>query len=253
MQHYTVQKLAKLAGVSVRTLHHYDQIGLLSPSRNEDNGYRVYGQKELARLQQIMLFKELEFPLDQIQQIIDAPTYEPIKALEDQKKILTAKKQRLTRLINTIEQMINAQKRGEHMNDQDMFKPFSMEEMNELQEEAKKRWGESEAWKQSQERTKHWTKEDYKRIAEDGKKFTQKLADVFTAGTPIESDEVQQLIDQHHAGIEVFYDCPLDMYRNLGQMYIDDPRFTAYYDKFAPGLAVFVRDAIFYYCDTRNS
>ena len=253
MSKYTVNKLAKLAGVSVRTLHHYDQIGLLQPNRNEDNGYRLYGSAELSRLQQIMFFKELEFSLEQIKDIIDAPNYDPIAALEEQKKILLAKRTRLNRLIKTIDQMITSAKGGEHkMDDKEIFESFSMEQMEQYQEEAKERWGNTDAYKQSQERTKHWTKADYKRIGEEGVKFTKSLADIFKAGANISDPAVQTWVEKHHAGIETFYDCPLEMYRNLGQMYVDDPRFTKYYDKHAEGLAVFVRDAITYYCDQHD-
>ena len=121
------------------------------------------------------------------------------------------------------------------------------EEMKQYQEEVKQRWGNTEAYRQSKERTKHWTKEDYERIKREGNAFTKRLADAM--GKDIASKEVQTLVEQHHKGIETFYDCPYEMYRKLGELYVSDKRFTAYYDKFRPGLAAWLKQAIDYYCD----
>lgn len=244
---YTVNQLAQLAGVSARTLHYYDEIGLLKPSFIKENGYRYYQEKELVRLQQILFFRELEFPLEDITKMLSAPNFNQQEALKDQKKLLELKKKRITDLISSIDKTL---KGGETMNNNDLFASFDDKELKENMEEAKKRWGHTDAYKQSMERTKHWTKADYNRIKEEGKKFTQQLADAMDLD--VKSDEVQKLVVQHHKGIETFYDCSYEMYRGLGNMYVNDPRFTAFYDKFRPGLAQWLRDAINYYCDTHE-
>ena len=138
------------------------------------------------------------------------------------------------------------------MSDMNKFSALDEKEFKKYQEEAKERWGDTDAWKQSQERTKHWTKADYKRIAEEGVKWTQKFADLKASGKSVESPEVQEMISQHYAGLRTFYEPNYEMYKGLGQMYVDDPRFTAYYDKFGEGLAVFLRDAMHYYVDVHS-
>jgi DNA-binding transcriptional MerR regulator len=248
---YTIHQLAKMAGVTVRTLHHYDAMGLLKPSRNKSNGYRLYDNNDVLTLQQILFFRELEFSLEHIKEMLDAPHFNQSDALMDQKKLLELKKKRIEGLITSIENTLTNLKGGGIMNNDDLFASFDDKELVENMEEAKRRWGNTDAYKQSIERTKHWTKQDYERIKEEGNKFTQQLANAIDK--EITSPEIQALIEKHHQGIEYFYDCPLDMYRGLAQMYVDDPRFTKYYDKFRPGLAQFVHDAIVYYCDQRKA
>jgi len=243
---YTIKKLARLSGVSVRTLHYYDEIGLLKPSFVGENGYRQYERPELMRLQHILFFRELAFPLAEIKTMIDAPDFDVAAALQEHKRLIENKRKQLGRLLHTIDKTITELTKGDPMKDEEIYDGLTGE-LKEYQKEAKERWGNTEAWRQSQARTKHWTKADYQRIAEDGKKFTQLLADTMDKGAT--SPEFQALIAKHHEGIEVFYDCPLTMYRYLGQMYVDDSRFAAYYNKFRPGLNVVVRDAIAHYCD----
>ena len=247
MNHYTVQKLATIAGVSVRTLHYYDEIGLLKPASIKENGYRVYGPEELLRLQQILFFRELEVSLDQIKTIISSPVFDEIAVLEDQKKLLTLKQKRMQSIIKTIDKRIAYLKGGESMNNDDLFKSFKDDELVENMAEAKSRWGDSDAYKQSMQKVSKWTKADYERIKKEGEAFTKELANAMDKD--IKSSEVQALIEKHHEGIEYFYTCPPQMYRGLADMYVNDPRFTKYYDKHKPGLAKWVREAIHYYCD----
>jgi len=241
---YTVAQLSALSGVSIRTLHYYDQIGLLRPSFVRANGYRVYEDKEVLKLQQILLFRELEFPLEQISTMMTAKKFDVEEALRDQRRMLMLKKAHIDLLIAVVDKRL---KGGEHMTNKQSFGVFSDKELDAFKSEAKKRWGDTDAYKQSVERTKHWTKEDYNRIAVEGSKFTESLSKMMDRG--IEDPKVQEMIGQHYAGIQQFYDCPLDMYKNLGAMYVDDPRFTAYYDKFRPGMAVFMKNAIAHYCN----
>lgn len=249
---YTIKQLAKLANVTVRTLHYYDEIGLLKPSFSRDNGYRCYEEKELLKLQQILFFRELEFSLEQIVQIVNAPTFDRVVALFDQKKLLELKKKRIEGLLKTIEKTIDSAKGGEQMNTQDLYGSFTKEEMDQYKEEAKQRWGHTEAYQQSQERTKHWTKADYERVAKDGARWTEKMAALKNKGLSVESKEVQEMIAQHYEGLRTFYEPNYEMYRGLGQMYVDDPRFGKYYEKFSTGLAVFMRDAMSHFVDVHE-
>lgn len=244
---YTVKQLAKSAGISVRTLHYYDEIGLLKPSFLKENGYRYYGEKELLKLQQILFFRELEFPLEDIGKIVNASDFDVLGALKDQKQLLELKKKRIEGLLQTIDTTVRSLKGGENMSNDDMYGSFTKDELEKYKEEAKQRWGHTDAYKQSIERTKNWTKEDYKKVEEEGKKLTQSIAEHMNKG--IESKEVQSLIEQHFNSLRQFYEPSYEMYRGLGKMYVEDHRFTRYYEKFRHGLAQFMCDAIAYYCD----
>lgn len=246
---YTVQKLAKLAGISVRTLHYYDEIGLLKPTRIGENRYRYYEENELLRLQQILFFKELDFPLDEIVKIMSATQFDTAIALHDQKELLALKKERIERLINTIDTRLKSLKGGETMNTDDLFASFDDQELVHNMQEAKRRWGNTDAYRQSIERVKHWTKDDYEKFKEDSEAWTKKMADIMNSGASISSDEVQQMIDQHYNGLKIFYEPNYEMYKGLGQLYVDDPKFTAYYDRHAEGLAKFMCYAMVYYSD----
>lgn len=236
-----------MADVSVRTLHFYDEAGLLPPAHVEKNGYRKYGHAELLKLQQILFFRELDFSVEEIKRILNAPGFDMVQALKDHRKLILIRQKRLTTLLKTIDTTIKHMNHKKDVNDTELYAGFSEEQEREYAEEAKKRWGNTDAYKQSVERTKHWTKEDYDRIKKEGHEFMLRVVANRSKGAA--SPEVQELISEWRAGINRFYDTTLEICRGLAQMYVDDPRFTAYYDKYESGLAVFMRDAIFYYCD----
>lgn len=248
---YTVKQLACLSGVSVRTLHYYDEVGLLKPGRVEKNGYRQYGESELVKLQQILFFKELDFSLEDINKIMTSPGFDVSIALADQKQLLQMKRKRLDGLIKSIDKTMNTMNNNKKIQDDEMYDAFKDEDVKQYQDEVKQRWGNTDAYKQSQARVSKMTKKEMEKLKEDGKKHTQALADSMDKGP--KHPDVQALIAKSHEGVNFFYDCSLEMFRNLGEMYVPDPRFTAYYEKFRPGLAVFVRDAIAYYCDNKNT
>ncbi len=247
---YTVQQLARLSGVSVRTLHYYDEVGLLKPGRIEKNGYRQYDEQELIKLQQILFFKELDFPLEDIKKIMTSSGFDVSRALADQKQLLQMKRKRLDGLIKSIEKTITTMTSNKKMTDEELYDAFKDEDVKQYQDEVKQRWGNTDAYKQSQTRVSKMTKKEMDKLKVDGKKHTQALADSMDKGP--KHPDVQALIAKSHQGVNFFYDCSLEMFRNLGEMYVADPRFTAYYEKFRPGLAVFVRDAIAYYCDQQK-
>ncbi len=247
---YTVQQLATMASISVRTLHYYDEIGLLHPSSVAKNGYRHYEDKELVRLQHILFFRELDFPLEEIKQMLDRPTFQIIEALRDQKKLMQLKRKRMDGLIQSIEKTIMMMQTHTPLQNEELYDAFKDNEVKQYQAEVKQRWGNTDAYTQSMARVSKMTKQEMEKLKANGKALTQRLADAMdkVPGHP----DVQILIAEHYNGIQLFYECPPTMYRTLGQMYVDDPRFTAYYDKFRPGLAVFVRDAITHYCNERE-
>lgn len=236
---HTVKAAAKIAGVSVRTLHHYDEIGLLKPSSHSAAGYRLYQEKDLERLQQVLFFKELGFDLNQIKRILADPDFDRRSALVEHRKLLLERQERFGRLIQSVDRTLVAMQRGIPMNAK-MFDGF---DQAALEEEARQRWGNTPAWAQSAQRWKGYTGADKAAMEREG---TEIIAGLVSRMDRDPADpEVQALIARHHAMIcRWFFDCPKDIYRQIGDGYVDDPRFTAFWDNIQPGLAVFVRDAI---------
>lgn len=249
---YTVRQIAQLAGVSVRTLHYYDQIDLLKPGQIQENKYRLYGEPELRRLQQILFFRELDFPLQQIRNMLDAPDFSEQNALEDHKKLLQAKKKRIDRLITTIEHTLQSFQGGEQqMKTDDMFDAFSMDQIEQYKQEARDKWGHTNAYQQSTRRFKNATQEDYQRIAANWNRIITAYAGHKKAGKPITHPDVQQTVDEQYAYMQTFYDCSYEMFRGIADLYVQDPRFTKTYEDVAPGLAQYVRDSIHEYCSNK--
>ncbi len=246
---YSVKQLADLAGVSVRTLHYYDEIGLLKPSSIADNGYRSYDEAELLKLQQILFFRELEFPLEKIQKIMGSKQYSTLGAMYDQRQLLEHKTKRLSKLLATLNKTINSLEHNTPMTQEDTFSAFNDPDYLKYKDEVEQRWGNSDAYKQSQERMKKMTKADIDKLKADGIIFVKKLAEVFTSGVPFSDPKMQELMDQQYNSLRTWYEPSYELFKGLAQMYVDDPRFTVYYDKQAVGLAAYVRDAMIYYAD----
>jgi DNA-binding transcriptional MerR regulator len=239
---YTIKKLASSAGVSVRTLHHYDDIGLLRPAEVGDNGYRYYGESELLRLQQILFFRELEFPLEKIKLALDSPNFNNLEALRSHRQVLLKQKHRLSGLIKTIDHTITNLKKGVSMTTNDLYGGFTKQQMEEYQAEAEARWGHTEAYQQSVQRTKNWTKAQYQRVFDESRDIVLRLAKVMDK--PVHDESVQSLVKEHRANINRFYDVSDEIYRGLAQMYVADPRFAKHYDDVKPGLAKFLSAAM---------
>lgn len=247
---YTIHQVAEGAGISVRTLHYYDEIGLLTPARVKSNGYRQYEQEELLKLQQILFFRELDFPLNEIQKILSSPTFNTQQALRDQKKLLELKRKRLNGLLKTIDKTITSIVKKTTMSDKDIYGSFNNDEMDQYTKEAKERWGNTEAYRQSQEQVKKMTKEDFARVQKENDELLLKIIAVMDKepGSP----EVLTLIAQHYNSLRTFYEPNLKLYHGLADMYISDPRFTAFYEKRHEGLAQFMHDAMIAYCSTKK-
>lgn len=244
---YTVQQLATLAGVTTRTLHHYDAIGLLSPARKSSNGYRQYGEKELLKLQQIMFFRELEFPLKEIEEIIKNPNFDMTTALSDHRKLIEIKKKRMQDLLQTIDKTLHKINKKKTMTDTELYHGFSKEESEAYAKEAKERWGHTDMYKQSQERTKKFSKEDWNRIHTENDIMYKEIVRNMDKGPA--SHEVQTQIAKHYDSLRAFYEPNVEMYRGLADMYVNDKRFSAFYEKYHADMPVFMRDAMYVFCD----
>ena len=242
---YTVGEVADLAHVSVRTLHHYDAIGLLSPTERTAAGYRVYRRADLEDLQQILLYRELDFPLDAIGRLLADPLYDRRAALAAQREQLAARTERMTTILAAIDAALAALSKGEPMNDTEMFEVFGDFDPTVHEGEVKERWGDTDAYAESAKRTARYTKDDWKTIKAESGAVTDGLAAQLAAGARASDPQVQALVDEHRAVIDRwFYPCTIEMQANLGEMYVADPRFGATYERVQPGLATFLRDAI---------
>jgi DNA-binding transcriptional MerR regulator len=247
---YTVRRLSELAGITVRTLHHYDQIRLLRPSRRTEAGYRLYGEEDLLRLQQILFFRELDFPLAEIREILDRPGFDQVAALRTHRRMLGERAARLDRLLNTVDRTIATLTSEDvvGLTDDELYEGFAPSEREKLagyEAEARDRWGEMAA--ESQKRVRRMSKDQWQLVGAEGGAINTAMAALMAR--PVATPEVQALMARQHAWIENFYPCSAEMFRGLGQMYVEDPRFTAAYDKVRPGLAVFMRDAMAYYAE----
>ncbi|WP_343252706.1 MerR family transcriptional regulator [Ligaoa zhengdingensis] len=240
----TVKQVADLCGVSVRALHHYDQIGLLHPAETTPAGYRLYGDEELARLQQILFFRELEFPLKEIQRILDNPSFDEHEALTRHRALLILKRERLNGLIRLVDQTLKGESEMS-------FAEFDTTEIEAACEryadEARQRWSGTDAYRESAERTKHYQKEDWARINAEADQFYRALASQM--GRAPSDPSVQKLVSDWQALItRYYYPCTDEILAGLGEMYIADRRFTDNIDRYAPGLARFLSDAIAIHC-----
>ena len=240
----TVGEVARLANVTVRALHHYDEIGLVHPSARTDAGYRLYDEGDLTRLQQVLLYRELGFGLDEIRALMSDPSFDRGKALREQREQLAQRADRLDAMIRALDRAIEAHENGTTMSDEEMFAVFG-DEQRELQEEAAQRWGDTDAWQQSRRRTAGYTKTDWEAVKLEGEAIESRILEVYRSGAAPDSDTAMDAVEAHRRQItDRFYDCSHEMHVGLAQMYVADPRFTAHYEELAEGLAQYVHDAI---------
>ncbi len=241
---YSVGQVAELAGVTVRTLHHYGQIGLLEPNDRSGAGYRLYSDADLDRLQHILFYRELGFSLEDITTILNDPGADTAGHLRNQHELLEKRIARLTEMVKAVEKEMEAHTMGIQLTPEEKFEIFGPNYSDDYEAEAEQRWGQTDAWKESQSRTSKFGKQDWIRIKADGDALNRRLAESMTSGNGPGSVVAMDLAEEHHRAIEVFYDCPYPMHRGLGDMYLADPRFTKTYEDVAPGLARWLRDAI---------
>ena len=241
----TVGAVARLAGVTVRTLHHYDKIGLVEPAGRTDSGYRTYGAKELERLQEVLFFRELGFSLETIRDIIGRPSYSRAAALEQQRELLVMHADRLLTMVDAIDRAVLAETTGVKMSSEEMLEVFGDFDPAQYEEEAKERWGESDAFKQSVQRTSGYTKDDWVTIGAENDAINQSFLALMAADTPADDPAAMAVAEQHRAHItKWYYDCSMEIHAGLGQMYVADVRFKENIDKAGEGLAEYMSAAI---------
>jgi DNA-binding transcriptional MerR regulator len=246
---YTVKQLAKLAGVSVRTLHYYDEIGLLKPSSIGGNGYRHYEEVALLKLQQILFYRELELSLDEIKAVVERPDFDVLTALRSHREALQGRVERLKRLLQTVDNTIDQLKGNETMNAKGLFEGFSEEEQEKYAQEAEQMY-DPETVRASNRKWKAYSPSQKEHILAEGKTIYTDLA----AGMPkgAESAEVQVVIAHWHQHMQNFWSPDDEQLLGLADLYNDDPRFKANYDKVDPKLAEFMREAVKVYVKNRK-
>lgn len=251
---YTVHQLAQKAGVTPRTLRHYDRIGLLKPAQHAKNGYRQYGEQELVRLQQILFFRELDFPLEEILAMIDHPRFDLADAFRYQRGLLELKRKRLGAIIKSIDITLKSMQddNGVTQKDRDLYGALADDEIQRYKNEAKERWGNTDAYKQSQERVAKISKAEMAEMKEAGEALCREMAAAVERGVKPESDEFQMLVERHFQGINVFYDCTMEIYRGLANMYVQDVRFAAYYRKHHQGLPELLAKGMNHFADKKE-
>ena len=246
---FTVKQLSKLAGVTPRTLHHYDDIGLLKPSRVGDNGYRYYGEEALLRLQQILFYRELDIPLDDIKKIMGRRDFDVLGALQSHKYALKKQVTRLNRLIDTVDNTINHLKGNNIMSEKAYFEGFNEEQQEKYALEAEELYG-AEGVRASMKKWKGYSAEQKRRIMEEGSKNYTDMIAAMPKGA--DGPEVQGIVERWRTHMDYFWTPKLEQLLDLVNGYNDDPRFKENFDKLAPQLAEFFREAVRYYVDARK-
>lgn len=248
---YTVGQLAKLAGVTTRTLRHYDRIGLLRPKAKSGAGYRVYGEKQVDRLQQILFYRELGVELGAVARIMDTPSFDQAEALQSHLNALQAQRTRLDKLIETVERTMAARKGEITMTDEEKFTAFKQGLIDENERkygaEVRARYGDVAA-DESNAKLKAMTKAQYEDTEALSQAVNEALLAAFVTGDP-QGGLAQKACELHKQWLMRYWThYSPEAHKGVAQMYVDDARFAAYYDAVAPGCAQFLRDAIFAYC-----
>lgn len=239
----TVGQVAEEFGVTVRTLHHYDDIGLVVPSERSLAGYRLYTDADVQRLSQVVLYRRIGLPLEQIREVLDGGDI--VEHLRRQQAAVLARIDEMTDLVTTIETMLEAAMNDRPATEAELKEIFGDGFSEEYQQEAEERWGDTQAWAQSQTRAAAYTTADWTRIKADMDATTAAFVAAMAAGEPATSKAAMDAAEAARMHIHTwFYDCSAQFHRCLGDMYVADPRFARTYDDIRPGLAQYVRDAI---------
>lgn len=240
-----IKEFAKLTGVSVRTLHYYDEIGLIKPALvDAQNGYRFYDENSLLRMQEILFYRELDFPLKSILEILSSPDYDKQKALAEQRKLLELKKERLEKIIDALDGATKGKVTMAAFDNSD-YKTAR----KQYEAEAKQRWGETDAYKEHEQKTANYSKDKWQEVNDGLMVIFTKFAECMKNGHTADSDDTQVLVKELQNYItENYYTCTKEILAGLGQMYVADERFKANINKNGNGTAEFVREAIEIYC-----
>lgn len=251
MAQNTVKQVAKLSGVSVRTLHYYDEIGLLKPTDVGANGYRYYDRPAVLRLQQILFYRQLGMPLEKIRQTLDAPEFDLAEALTAHRSFLNDELGRHKRLIRTIDKTLMDLNGEKPMSDKDRFKGFAPEKQQEYEAYLVERYGEQAREKiaASHRKVGKMSAEEMQRLNEDREALQVQIVARIDAGDTPESMETQKLIAQHYGWVSHFWAPDAEAYAGLGQLYLDHPDFRSMYDDIDPRLVTFLAEAMIVYAE----
>jgi DNA-binding transcriptional MerR regulator len=239
---YQIGEVARISGVSVRTLHYYDEIGLVVPSARSKAAYRLYTDGDLERLQEVLVLRELGFPLERIAELLADPKRDRLSALREQRAVLAEQAKRSAALLALIDKTIDTMEKGTTMKPEEMFQGF---DPSQYEEEVEARWGHTEAYAESMRRTKRYGKDDWAKIGAEANAINEAFAEVMAAGVSPSDERAMDIAERHRLHIDRwFYPCSARMHSCLGEMYVADARFTANYEKYRVGLASYIRDAI---------
>ncbi|MGG6312742.1 MerR family transcriptional regulator [Paenibacillus macerans] len=247
---YTVQKLGRLAGISTRTLRYYDEIGILKPARMSSSGYRIYGQREVDRLQQILFYRELGMSLEDIKAIVTDPSFDGTHALREHRKQLLDKRKQLDALIANVEKTIASQEGRITMNNQEKFEGFKKQMIEDNEQkygrEIREKYGDDTVDK-SNRKLMNMTEEQYEEVTRLANEVNATLAEAFKTGDPA-GELAQKAADLHKQWLTYYWsEYSKEAHAGLAQMYVDDERFKAYYDAEQAGTAEFLRNAVHIY------
>jgi MerR family transcriptional regulator, thiopeptide resistance regulator len=239
---HTVGELAKLARISVRALHHYDQIGLLTPTERTDAGYRLYGEDDLARLQQILFYRELGFPLAAIGKLLDDASIDRVSSLLDQRRMLLERSAHLNDMLALLDRTLQHLREGVPMSAEDRFQGF---DPSQYDDEVRAQWGETPSYQESTRRTNTYRKEDWSTLRTELDEINAAYAALMERGIEAHDPRAMDVAERARLHIDRwFYPCSAVMHATIAAAYVSDPRFAAYYDQRRPGLARFVHDAV---------
>jgi MerR family transcriptional regulator, thiopeptide resistance regulator len=248
MKLITVKALARLSGISVRTLHHYDQIGLLKPASVGANGYRYYGREEMLRLQQILFHRELEFPLEAIAEVLARPDFDRVGALRRHREKLSGQLARYRRLLKTLDRTLAALEGETDMDDKELYRGFSPEKQAEFEAWMVDRYGEPVRAHiaESKTVTKDWTERDKEAFAAEFAVIEQALAQALASGLPADSAAVRAILRRHHDWVTRGWTSAPNAvaYRGLADLYLHHPFFVARYEGVRPGLSEYLAEAM---------
>lgn len=250
MSHYSIGEVAQLSGVSLKTLHYYDSIGLLKPDKRGKSGYRKYSRSNLEQLQTILFYRELRFSLNEIKRILFEDNHSILHHLETQLELLTNEKERTNQLIQTLTKTINAMKNNQIVSDYELYEGFSKEEVDKISQEVELKY-DPETVRESKLRTKKWDKNKWNEVKHLEMEINQKLA-IYTVDQ-IECNDVQNLIEQHFHWVNQFYNCTLEMYLGLAELYKQDERFKNHYESIQEGLTEVLSSAIKVFVNTKKA
>lgn len=240
----TVGTVASLVGVTIRTLHHWDTIGLVRPSERTDSGYRLYTDADLARIHRVLVYRELGVPLNDVGTLLDAPATDAMASLRQQRDRLRERIAQLQQMGNALDRIIEARKSGILLSAEEQVAIFGRHWQPSWAEEAHDRWGDTAQWAQYAERAASRTAEHWQQISANVDALNAELAAAHHAGVIPGSDQANALAERHRESMGTFFDCTHSMHVCLGRRYATDPQFAAFYDGIAPGLAPWLRDII---------